>query len=318
VKLFEPLVRNWPLKLLAVLLAFAIWVGVTGENRIVQDFRVPVDIGLPDHLIPGEAPPSTVNVRLRGPETLFRRLDPLPLEVNVDLHEAGPGPRTVLLTPDNVAGVPDGLEVALIEPDRFRLLLDRRVRKVLPVVPAFVGQPSGGFAVYDVRIDPESLEVEGPESRVATLSRLRTDPIHLEGRTSSFSVHVSAVPASPEVRVVDPRLLQAEVDVDTAPASATFDGISVVLAGKVYEGSASPPTVSAILSGPPTLLRGFRSDQLRAVVDVQGLAPRPEPYRLPIRIELLDIPAAKLGRITVKSVSRPWVSVSLTNRRIAP
>lgn len=316
--LLQPFVRNWPLKLLALLLAFAIWVGVTGENRIVQDFRVPVDIGLPDPLIPGETPPSTVNVRLRGPETLFRRLDPLPLEVNVDLHEAGPGPRTVLLTPDNVAGVPDGAEVVLIEPDRFRLLLDRRAKKTLPVVPAFAGVPSAGYAIYDVRIDPESLEVEGPESRVATLTRLRTDPIHLDGKTSSFSVHVSAVPASPEVRIVDPRPLQAEVDIDPAPETATFDGISVVLAGKVYEGSATPPTVSAVLSGPPTLLRGVRSEQLRAVVDVQGLAPRDEAYRLPIRMELLDMPAAKLGRITVKSVSRPFVSVSLTNRRIAP
>ena len=158
--MLEPLVRNWPIKLLALLLAFAIWIGVTGENRIVQDFRVPLDLTLPEHLIPGEPPPSTVNVRLRGPETLFRRLDPLPLEINVDLREAGPGPRTVLLTPDQIAGLPSGVEVGQIEPDRFRPARAPRSRP--PGRPRVPGQPPAGFAVYDVRVSRKPSKSRGP------------------------------------------------------------------------------------------------------------------------------------------------------------
>ena len=41
--------------------------------------------------------------------------------------------------------------------------------------------------------------------------RLRTDPIHLEGHTESFNVSTSAVPTSPEVRVVDLQPLEAQV-----------------------------------------------------------------------------------------------------------
>ncbi len=63
---------NWPLKVLAISLAFAIWVFVSGEKRIVKNFEVPLDLRLPDHLALLEAPQRTVSVRLRGPESLIR------------------------------------------------------------------------------------------------------------------------------------------------------------------------------------------------------------------------------------------------------
>lgn len=310
------LTRNWPLKLLALLIAFAVWVAMTGESRIVQDLRVPLDLSLPDGLTSSEAPPTTVSVRLRGPESLLRRLDPLPLEVHVDLADAAPGARSVQLTPDEVDGVPEGIEVALIVPDRVRIQLERRERRFLPVVASFSGQPQKGYAVYDVRLVPDSLEVEGPESRVATLTRLRTDPIHLDGRSASFTTRTSAVPAVPEVRVVAPQPLEAQVEVDRAPAIRTYTGVPVILAGHVYEARSSPSSIDVALSGPPGLLEGLRANQLRAVADVQGLAPRGEPYPVPLRMELLEVPARDLGRITVKSLSRPRVSVAITNRRI--
>jgi len=316
--MLELLFRNWPLKVLSLLLAFAIWVAVTGENRIVQDFRVPLDITLPANLVAGEAPPTTVNLRLRGPETIFRRLDPLPLEINVDLRDAGPGPRNVLLSAEQVSGVPGGAEIVLLEPDRFRLLLERRANRLLPVVPAFAGQPAKGYTVYDVILDPESIEVEGPDSKVSGLTRLRTDPIRLDGKMTPFSVGVGVVPTTPEVRVVDPRPLEARVIVDLAPVTTTLSGVPVVLAGKVYEGYSVPGTLAVTLSGPPALLRGLRADRLRAVVDVEGLAPRAVPYQLPVRVEFLNMSAAEIGRVTVKSLSRPKVAVSLSTRRVAP
>jgi YbbR domain-containing protein len=311
------LTRNLPLKVLSVLLAFAVWVAMTGESAIVQDLRVPLDIALPANLVPGESPPRTVSVRLRGPESLLRRLDPLPLEVHVDLRDAVQGPRNVQITPDAVGGVPAGIEVALIEPERFRIQLDRRARKSLPVVPAFLGQPPPGYAVYDVRVEPESVEVEGPETHVAALGRLRTDPIHLEGHSESFTVTTSAVPTSPEVRLLDTRPIEAQVEIDRAAGSRVYDTVAVVLAGQVFEARATPAAIAVTLSGPPFLLTRLRPDQLRAVADIHALEPRTEAYEVPLRVELLGVDARDLARVTVKALSRPRVAVVVSRRRIA-
>lgn len=311
------LTRNAALKLLALLLAFAVWVAMSGESSIVQDLRVPVDLAVPDGLIAAEAPPATVGVRLRGPESLLRRLDPLPLEVRVDLRDAAPGPRNVQLSADDVGGVPRGIEVATIEPDRFRIELERRARKLVPIVPSFAGHPLPGYAVYDVRIAPDSLEVEGPESRVATLTRLRTDPIRLDDRNAPFTVRTSAVPSNAEVRVVDPQPLEAQVEVDVAPAARVYPGVPVRVVGLEFDGVPSPAYVDVTLSGPPALLAEIRGDQIRAVADAHGLAPRAEPHSVRLRIELLGLAEPDRARVTVKSLSRPRVAVALTHRRIS-
>ena len=124
--------RRWPLKLLSLALAFAVWIAVTGDGRGVSDVRVPVDVLLPEGATLSGTPPTTVTLRLRGSETLIRRIDPYDLDVRVDLRDAGSatGERTVILTPRNVRGIPHDLEVAAIDPDRLKLVVARKKRRV--------------------------------------------------------------------------------------------------------------------------------------------------------------------------------------------
>ena len=89
--MLERVLRNWPLKLLSLALAFAIWVAVTGENRVVQDVSVPVEISVSEELILASTPPNTATVRLGGSESLMRRLNRLPMVLSVDLTDAVEG-----------------------------------------------------------------------------------------------------------------------------------------------------------------------------------------------------------------------------------
>lgn len=305
------------MKLLALGLAFAVWVAVTGESRIVLDFIVPVDIAMrPDFILAG-TPPTTVAVRLRGPETLLRRPGLLGLELHADLRDASTGERNVQLSAANLSGVPRGVVVDRITPDRLTLILDRKLRRTLPVVPSLVGQPPKGSAFYGVEIIPDSVEVEGPLSRLGSITRLRTDPIHLENRTSSFVEHVSAVPDTPEVTVLHAGPLELRVQVGPAPVVTTFENVPVVLAGQVYEAKAPLPMLRVTLAGPAFLLEKIRATQIRAVVDVSGLESQAAPYRLPVRLEFVDVPPEDLGKIVVKSVKPDKVEVRLSGRRIA-
>jgi hypothetical protein len=60
------LLRRWHLKLLALALAFAVWVAVTGEGRAVQDFSVPVEVSLGPQATLAGPPPLKATVRLRA------------------------------------------------------------------------------------------------------------------------------------------------------------------------------------------------------------------------------------------------------------
>ena len=42
--MLERLTADWPVKLLALVVAFGIWVSITGEDHTLKDFTVPVEV----------------------------------------------------------------------------------------------------------------------------------------------------------------------------------------------------------------------------------------------------------------------------------
>lgn len=311
------LLRNWPLKLVALGLAFAIWVAVTGENRIVKDFPVPLEIVHSDSRILASAPPKNVTVRLRGPEGQLRRLDPVSMAMRVDLGDAPPGDHEVQLSKADLQNVPRTVDVEFIDPDRLSLTLGRRLRKELKVSPAFIGQPPEGYHFYGSQVLPETVLVEGPESEVKPLDTLATNPIRLDQRTAPFQVRVGAIPKGTYVRIVDPRPLEVRVEVDVAPVERKFEKIPVRLIGQLYECTISPENLDVTISGPPAIVDGISPQSVRLLADVGELQPSDERQEIEVRAEFHEVPPRSLTRITVKSMSQRKVAVRVFDKRIA-
>jgi YbbR domain-containing protein len=310
--MLDRLLANWPLKLLALGLAFAIWVSVTGEKRVVQDFSLPLEIELSPERVLASPTPHTVTVRLRGVESVMRRLDPVPMTLQVDLRETAPGGHEVQLTNEDLSNVPRGVDVEFIDPDRLSLVVERRLRSELDVEVAFLGQPPDGYHFYGAEIVPAKIVVEGPESQVEPLAEVRTNPIRLDQRTEPFVARVGAVPEGQFVRVVDPRPLEVRVDVDAEPEDRIFRGIPVVVIGGGEGSRATPDQLDVTISGPPHLVDRILPDQIRLVADVSDLEPSSRGQAVDVRVEVVDVPARSAARIADKAPSQRQVSVVVT------
>ncbi len=307
---------NWPLKLLAVSLAFAIWVFVSSEKRGVQDFEVPLDVRLPAHLALLEAPRATVTVRLRGPESLIRGVRPVGMELSVELTDLPAGVQEIQLAKTDLSGVPRGVEVDYIDPPSVQLQLDDRGKLKFPIDVTFLGQPPQGYAFYGAHVTPDELTLEGPRSQLLLVEALHTQPVRLDQRTEPFTATVTAVPGHASLRVVETTPIKVNVEVDVAPVERTFTGVPVVAIGQVYETSVSPTHTAVTLSGPPALLERLRSRQLRLVVDVSKLTPFDQPRQVPVQLDLVDVPLEEMSRISMKTVGRREVSVLVSERRL--
>lgn len=307
--MLDRLLSNWPLKLLALALAFAIWVSVTGENQVVQDVSVPLELRLSEDRVAASATPTTVTVRLRGGESLMRRLDPVPLAVQVDLSGAPLGEQDVQIATTDLVNVPRGVEVEFIDPDRFALVVERRLRRDLAVEVTFLGSPPEGFHFYGAEVLPDSVVVEGPESELTESDVIRTESIQLNERKEPFTAEVDAVPEGAYVRVVDPRPLDVRVEVDEAPVERVLEGIRVEVVGAGEGGSASPDRLDVTISGPPALVERIRPEQVRLIADAEGLELSAQGRQVEVRVEFVEVLARDLPRLAVKSVSRRQVSV---------
>jgi YbbR domain-containing protein len=280
----------------------------------VQDFRVPVDVVLSSGATLSGTPPANVTVRLRGPDSLLRRMDPYDLTLRVDLRDAAGGDRTVQLSPRNVSGVPRDVEVASIDPDRLRLGIARKKRREVPVVPSVVGKPPRGYQVYRAVAQPETLMVEGPETKISTVTRLGTDAIPVDARTEPFTARVGAIPEGGDVRVVDARPLDVMVYIDLAPVTATIDRVPVVAAGASGSVVIVPPTISVSLSAPSALVPKLRTGHLRAIADLNGSAGSTFIAGAPLRVELTGLDAEERAKVTILGLSRKKVDVRRSSR----
>src|SRR6202162_337390 len=120
------LLRNLGTKVLALAIAILVWFVFSAQQReriSERSYRIPLSIANvpPGTLIASPLPP-TIEVRVRGPFTALRQLDPAKLEAVVDLADAPPGEKIHRLAPEDI-NVPEAVEVIAIAPSEIRVAL---------------------------------------------------------------------------------------------------------------------------------------------------------------------------------------------------
>jgi YbbR domain-containing protein len=306
----ERLLADWPLKALALALAFATWISITGQDRTLRDVVLPLEIDFGPERIAAVAPPTAVKVRLEGPRTTVRKLDPLRLAVRLDLRDAPLGQRDIPLTTSHLTGVPRGVDVSLFDPDRVRLDLVRRSQREFEVAPELVGEPPEGYVLYGMLVEPATVVVEGPQSAVDSMSTLRTEAIPLNDHTDAFLANVGLVPEDPLVRVLDTEDVEVQILVDVTPVERVFGTLQVSLPF-TPEGPAKikPTAVKVVLSGPPWLLERLEPTQISVVADVVQPGPR-RPTRVPLLVQM-RLPDERERLVTVESVRPTHVTLQI-------
>src|SRR5687768_12833262 len=169
--------RHLGLKVVALACASLLWLTVAGEHIVERILRVPVEFrNIPPHLEVVGDPPESVEVRLRGSSALLSRLDPGEVVAWIDLQQARPGSRLFHIRNDEVRS-PYGVEVAQVIPGTLGIELERTARRVVPVIAPTEGDPAPGFVVGPITVEPATVEIAGPESRVKKVANASTEPI---------------------------------------------------------------------------------------------------------------------------------------------
>ena len=212
--------QNLYLKIFSFLLAVACWFVVSGEDEKIRDFAVPLEyVNLPGDLELSGGVIDTVAVRLRAPEPVMRTLTEDRLAARIDMSHTPLGEQHVPLFPPMIDR-PAGVEVVRVSPELIPIRVEKRMRKEVPVVAEFSGQPPRGFVLSTHAIEPSMVTIEGPVSEVSRVVRATTGTIFLGEETTGYTVEVLPVPDAPpgtRVRVVAP-IGTVRVRVIIAPA----------------------------------------------------------------------------------------------------
>lgn len=216
----SPILRNPGTKLLALAIAILIWFVFSAQQReriSERSYRIPLSVAnVPPRTLIASPIPPTVEVRLRGPFTALRQLDPDKLEAVIDLADAPRGEKIYRLAPEDI-NVPQEVEVIAIAPSEVRVALDATAEKSLPIAARLTGKPAEGFEIAEVSVEPRVAHLLGPASALSRMTTVETDPISLADRTASFSVPATVLTDAPGVRVREGQVVTVSVRLRATP-----------------------------------------------------------------------------------------------------
>lgn len=186
-----------------------------------------------------------VRVTVRGKASDMSRLSQFNVEVTANLPNAKPGPNNIVFDDKDVRFNAQGdFEVLSIDPNRFTIQVERRVRNIVPVHVQLTGEPSAGASVGTPTPRPAQAQISGPESKVAAITRLVAE-ISLEGHARTFVEDVTLRTQDPLVQVVQPNTVRVEVPMKEPELSIRIDDIdSQQPAGQTTGPDQGPPSTT--------------------------------------------------------------------------
>src|SRR5262249_13190407 len=160
----------------------------TGAPIKIHNLDVTLEHVPPGLAVVGTDPPQ-VNVTIEGPDDQLRELR---FEVATQSSDLGAFADLTNLkeglqkAPLSVRGLPDGLQMSQVEPDKVQVTLDRILSKEVTVEPRFAGSQPDGYKIVGVRVEPDVVTVTGPESVVNKIEKVTTTTVSLNSQTKTF------------------------------------------------------------------------------------------------------------------------------------
>jgi YbbR domain-containing protein len=198
--------RNWPLKLAAVVLSVLLWLLVSAEETTSQLVRVPVQVEVPPGLALAKPAPE-VRAFITGPGREMIKLYTTPPVIRAFVPSTALPPQWRFEVTPATVQLPPNVKVTVqdVEPRVVDLVLDREVTRDIPVALRAVFAPESGYAMAGFAVAPARVRVRGARAIVADLDSVTTELIEVRGVTERFERTVAVDTAGHALLTITPR-----------------------------------------------------------------------------------------------------------------
>lgn len=262
---FDPrawLIEHWPLKVVALLLALALW-GVVAAKRPASQIRsVDLQIELPDgRALTRELPNVSALVvgRASGLLALYRE----PLRVHKVVPDSVSGSQYLLaLAPADVVVSPRAnVAVQDVQPRQILVSLDEVARRRVPVRHRVSIRPDSGYVVAGgIAVIPSEVEIAGPRGLVEPTESVATAPVSVSRAREPVRLAVPIDTGALGTLRVSPTTVQIVAEV-VPIAERLFSGVPVRGAQGTW--MIEPTEVTLTVRGPAARVLAMAADSFR-------------------------------------------------------
>ncbi|MGA7045147.1 MAG: CdaR family protein [Candidatus Sulfotelmatobacter sp.] len=212
--------HNFWLKILSLLIATGLWLAISPDQESAEvAVRVPIEFEhVPQHLEISSVTIPEAQIRVRGPERVIRQLSAADIQAELELGDAKPGERTFDLTAQQIRHQRE-LHVVQVVPGQVHLSFDTTLTREVEIHPRVTGSFLAGEQIAKVVVNPEKIQITGPQHHVEMMDAATTDPVDASGTRTQATFVTNVYVADPLVQVVQPTPVHVTVIMEkTAPA----------------------------------------------------------------------------------------------------
>lgn len=275
--------NNFWYKLGSVVLAILIWAIIQGEEILERDAKLNVMLEVGNGMkIKGETV-IVKDVTIRGPRVLMGELQGGPLEARIRLPSRV-GPIRVRVGKEYIKNWNDRLKLT-VHDAYINTFIDDIATKTLPIREVIQGAPADGYFVEKFTLKPNAVSVNGLKSELKKIKEILTEPIDITGLQQSKTLEVDLVPPPTFAKEdLSAESTKVTFQIGESKTNRNFGSIRVDVVGTNYETEIKPVFVSIEIQGTPGVLSFVKRADLRAFVDVSGLAPGNHQREIQVKI----------------------------------
>jgi YbbR domain-containing protein len=323
---------NFPLALLAILLAVLAWVTAAEEAdpAITRRFMqvIPIEgIGLPeDMVIVGEFE-AWAQVTIRAPESVWNALSQADLTASVNLVGLQEGTYQIPIKV-KISEKRSPAEIVLIEPQTIAVELQKRIEQTVPVSIQVEGEPAVAYLAQGLVTTPTIVLVSGPRSYVDRVVKaqaaisvqdakidveemLALQPLDAEGHQVP---EVSIKPVAAQVRIP----VKLKEDYRTLTVKPIREGL--IAYGYTISGFSVEPESVTVSGAPESIasLPGFIETEPISVEGAQNNVVAHPPLNVPADIALLPGQQVTVTYYVEAIQSSVTIEITPTLQNLAP
>lgn len=223
-------------------------------------------------LVPDTPEINPANVDVTGPKSVLATLTQVVAPVQLDNQTTD-----IDQTVDLQAQTPSGKVISSVtmEPAEVQVkvrLVKSGKLKTVPIAATVVGQPKSGYWVETVAVTPAVVNVTGPVDQLTNLTSVPTASFSVDGlsadKTEQLTLNlpsgISIADSTQKVSVV------VKISQTSTTKSITPQLVYSNLSSNLQVSSVSPTSISAIISGPSSLLGAINDGAVKVTIDLSA------------------------------------------------
>ncbi|MGM0597290.1 MAG: CdaR family protein [Myxococcota bacterium] len=304
-----PFYHNWLLKLMALVIALALFIVVRNDKDTEGIINVKVKyINKPDDKILMNNPIHKIKLMVRGPWAQIKKLDGTIMDKNL-IVDMGAIKNSRFYLDHTLFELPEEIRISNISPQYLPINLETKLRRTVPL--NIQVKSSRFLEVSEVKLDPDKIIISGPKSLVLSFPQLSLPPLKIK-EDGVFEKKIDLPELPPKIKIKSNiKQITVKIVAEKSKTTKNFNDIPIRMENPSTDFTLVPEHVKITVDGYQSKLYSFSPSQLKPYVEIPE-QPKKQVQLLPVRLKSVkglsfQISPEKVKVInnTIKSEKKP-------------